>query len=101
MLKFFVSTASGSSEWIRRLWRTIFNVDVLGDPVSLIVYMGIVVAIGVAVCLIGVQNGLEKVTKIMMLAPRNYGGACDKQLYNARRSGRTFVPYLLCPISVL
>ena len=30
--------------------------------------MGIVVAIGVAVCLIGVQNGLEKVTKIMMLA---------------------------------
>ena len=40
----------------------------LHGKVSLIVYMGIVVAIGVAVCLIGVQNGLEKVTKIMMLA---------------------------------
>lgn len=40
----------------------------LHGKVSLIVYMGIVVAIGVAVCLIGVENGLEKVTKIMMLA---------------------------------
>ena len=69
MLKFFVSTASGEIVGMdTAAVENHFNVDVLGDPVSLIVYMGIVVAIGVAVCLIGVQNGLEKVTKIMMLA---------------------------------
>lgn len=68
-LKFFVSTASGEIVGMdTAAVENHFNVDVLGDPVSLIVYMGIVVAIGVAVCLIGVQNGLEKVTKIMMLA---------------------------------
>ena len=69
MLKFFVSTASGEIVGMdTAAVENHFNVDVLGDPVSLIVYMGIVVAIGVAVCLIGVQNGLEKVTKVMMLA---------------------------------
>lgn len=69
MLKFFVSTASGEIVGMdTAAVENHFNVDVLGGPVSLIVYMGIVVAIGVAVCLIGVQNGLEKVTKIMMLA---------------------------------
>lgn len=69
MLKFFVSTASGEIVGMdTAAVENHFNVDVLGDPVSLIAYMGIVVAIGVAVCLIGVQNGLEKVTKIMMLA---------------------------------
>lgn len=69
MLKFFVSTASGEIVGMdTAAVENHFNVDVLDDPVSLIVYMGIVVAIGVAVCLIGVQNGLEKVTKIMMLA---------------------------------
>lgn len=69
MLKFFVSTASG--ELIGMDTAAVenhFNVDVLGDPVSLIGYMGIVVVIGVLVCFIGVQNGLEKVTKVMMLA---------------------------------
>lgn len=69
MLKFFVSTASGEIVGMdTAAVENHFNVDVLGDPVSLIAYMGIVVAIGVAVCLIGVHNGLEKVTKIMMLA---------------------------------
>lgn len=69
MLKFFVSTASGELVGMdTAAVENHFNVDVLGDPVSLIGYMGIVVVIGVLVCLIGVQNGLEKVTKIMMLA---------------------------------
>ena len=69
MLKFFVSTASGEIVGMdTAAVENHFNVDVLGDPVSLIGYMGIVVVIGVLVCLIGVQNGLEKVTKVMMLA---------------------------------
>lgn len=69
MLKFFVSTASGEIVGMdTAAVENHFNVDVLGDPVSLIGYMGIVVVIGVLVCFIGVQNGLEKVTKVMMLA---------------------------------
>lgn len=69
MLKFFVSTASGELVGMdTAAVENHFNIDVLGDPVSLIVYMGIVVAIGVLVCFIGVQNGLEKVTKVMMIA---------------------------------
>lgn len=69
MLKFFVSTASGELVGMdTAAVENHFNVDILGDPVSLIGYMGIVVVIGVLVCLIGVQNGLEKVTKVMMLA---------------------------------
>ena len=69
MLKFFVSTASGELAGMdTAAVENHFNVDVLGDPVSLIGYMGIVVVIGVLVCLIGVQNGLEKVTKVMMIA---------------------------------
>ena len=69
MLKFFVSTASGELVGMdTAAVENHFNVDILGDPVSLIGYMGIVVVIGVLVCFIGVQNGLEKVTKMMMLA---------------------------------
>ncbi len=69
MLKFFVSTASGEIVGMdTAAVENHFNVDILGDPVSLIGYMGIVVVIGVLVCFIGVQNGLEKVTKVMMLA---------------------------------
>lgn len=69
MLKFFVSTASGELVGMdTAAVENHFNVDVLGNPVSLIGYMGIVVVIGVLVCFIGVQNGLEKVTKVMMLA---------------------------------
>lgn len=69
MLKFFVSTASGELVGMdTAAVENHFNVDILGDPVSLIGYMGIVVVIGVLVCFIGVQNGLEKVTKVMMLA---------------------------------
>lgn len=69
MLKFFVSTASGELVGMdTAAVENHFNVDILGDPVSLIGYMGIVVIIGILVCFIGVQNGLEKVTKVMMLA---------------------------------
>ena len=69
MLKFFVSTASGELAGMdTAAVENHFNIDVLGDPVSLIGYMGIVVVIGVLVCFIGVQNGLEKVTKVMMIA---------------------------------
>ena len=42
--------------------------NMLSDPVSLMIYTAIVAFLGFAVCGIGVQKGLEKVTKIMMVA---------------------------------
>ena len=39
-----------------------------GDAPMMILYMGIVIAAAVLVCSIGLKNGLERVTKVMMLA---------------------------------
>ena len=40
----------------------------LGDPATMTFWMIVVVALGIIVCAKGLQNGLEKVTKIMMIA---------------------------------
>lgn len=42
--------------------------DMLSEPVMLIVFVAIVVAIGFGICAVGLQKGLEKVTKVMMIA---------------------------------
>lgn len=42
--------------------------DLLADPVEMTVYMAVVVVAGFLVCSRGLQNGLEKITKVMMLA---------------------------------
>lgn len=44
-----------------------FN-DMLANPVELTVYMAIVVLVGFAVNSMGLQNGVEKLTKVMMVA---------------------------------
>lgn len=68
MLKYFVDTLSGkfvglSPEAIGEQ----FNV-MLSNPVSNVFYMVIIVLIGFGICAIGLQNGLEKITKVMMIA---------------------------------
>ncbi len=40
----------------------------LGEGVSVIIFMAILVAVGFFVCSIGLQNGLERITKVMMVA---------------------------------
>ena len=40
----------------------------LGDPKTIIIYLAIVVILGFGVCAIGLQKGLEKITKYMMIA---------------------------------
>lgn len=45
----------------------IFN-SMLADPTLLIGFMGVVVVLGVIVCARGLQKGLEKISKFMMLA---------------------------------
>ena len=68
MLHYFVDMARGSfvgknPEQVGEMFGAMMS-----DPVSLIVYMGIVVVFGFFVCSIGIQKGLERVTKFMMLA---------------------------------
>lgn len=68
MLQYFVKMVTGSfvgkdSAGVE----AVFN-SMMGDAKTMILYMGIVVVIGFGVCAIGLQKGLERVTKYMMLA---------------------------------
>lgn len=68
MVRYFVSTAAGdlSSLDVSGISQK-FN-QMLSDAPMMILYMGIVIAAAVLVCSIGLKNGLERVTKVMMLA---------------------------------
>ena len=68
MLRYFVDMATGkfsgaSVEEVGNMFGAMMS-----QPVSLIVYMGIVVVLGILVCSMGVQKGVEKITKVMMMA---------------------------------
>ncbi|MBR2489665.1 MAG: sodium-dependent transporter, partial [Clostridia bacterium] len=68
MLKYFVDTAAGKFVGLDTSGvKTAFS-DMLSNPVSLMVYMGIVVLSALVVCSFSLQNGLERITKYMMLA---------------------------------
>lgn len=67
MLQYFVKTATGAFVGKDAAGvETVFNEMMSNAPV-MILYMGIVVVIGFGVCAIGLQKGLEKITKFMML----------------------------------
>ncbi len=68
MLQYFVETASGQFTGLDAAGIEGMFVDMLADPETMIIYMGIVVVAGFAVISLGVQKGLERVTKWMMLA---------------------------------
>lgn len=68
MLQYFVSTATGKFSGLNPSQiGEAFN-SMLADPVTMIIYTGITIALGFFVCSLGVQNGLERITKYMMLA---------------------------------
>lgn len=67
MLQYFVSTASGKFVGADAAQVADIFVGMLADLVSMTVYMGIVVLLGFGVCSIGLKNGLERITKVMML----------------------------------
>ncbi|MBQ7776022.1 MAG: sodium-dependent transporter [Lachnospiraceae bacterium] len=68
MLQYFVKTAKGDFVGADAAKiESIFN-GMLADPITLTIYMVIVVIMGFCVCGIGLQNGLERITKVMMLA---------------------------------
>ncbi len=68
MLCYFVNTATGTFAGLDAMGvKDAYN-NMLSAPVEMSIYMLVVVAIGFLVCSIGVQKGLERITKWMMLA---------------------------------
>ena len=68
MLQYFVNTARGKFVGLDASGVVNAFGEMMSNPVSMTIYMGIVVVIGFAVCAIGLQGGLERITKVMMIA---------------------------------
>ena len=68
MVQYFVEMAKGSFVGKDATGVADAFSNMLADPVTLTIYMAIVVIIGFAVNSLGLQNGVEKLTKIMMVA---------------------------------
>ncbi|MGM9593157.1 MAG: sodium-dependent transporter [Candidatus Onthomonas sp.] len=68
MLHYFVDTAAGTFQGLDAAGVAGRFSEMLADPVSMVGYMLVVVIAGFAICSLGLQNGLERVTKFMMLA---------------------------------
>lgn len=68
MLKYFIDTAMGKFEGANAEAVGVIFGEMLSNPVSQILYMIAIVVLGFAINSIGLQNGLEKVTKVMMMA---------------------------------
>lgn len=68
MLRYFVSTATGTFEGMDvKQVETEFG-NMLSNGGEMVFYMALVVVVGILVCSFGVQKGLERVTKFMMIA---------------------------------
>lgn len=68
MFKYFIDMAKGDFVGLDSASVGEHFGQMLANPTSLTVYMIVVVVLGFAICAIGVQKGLERVTKFMMLA---------------------------------
>ena len=68
MLAFMVKSATGQLAGVTAEQSSqIFNA-LLASPGEMLVYMAIVVVLGVLICSLGLQKGVERITKIMMSA---------------------------------
>jgi len=68
MLRYFIDTASGKLSGVSGEQINGYFSQICGDPVSMLVYMAVVVVAGFFICSFSLQGGLERVTKYMMLA---------------------------------
>lgn len=68
MVRYFVSTAMGELSGLDSEGVSAQFGSMLSGAPMMILYMAIVIAAAVIVCSIGLKNGLERVTKVMMLA---------------------------------
>ncbi len=67
LIRYFIDTAKGDFVGVTKSQVEGIYSNMLGDPVSLIIYTFIVVIAGFAVCSFSLQKGLERITKYMML----------------------------------
>lgn len=68
LMRYFVDMATGKFVELDTVGVNNHYDAMLAEPISQVIYMTIVVIIGFTVCAAGLQNGLEKVTKVMMMA---------------------------------
>ncbi len=68
ILTYFVYSATGKFEGADQTAIAGIFDSLKQSPTEMMIYTGIVIVLGFLVCSIGVQKGLEKVTKVMMLA---------------------------------
>lgn len=68
MLRYFVSTAAGDFTGLDTAGVKSFYDGMLADPVTMIIYLAVIIAVGALVCSFSLQGGLEKITKVMMSA---------------------------------
>ncbi|MBO5376916.1 MAG: sodium-dependent transporter [Ruminiclostridium sp.] len=68
MLRYFVSTAAGDFTGLDTAGIKSYYDGMLADPVTMIIYLAVIIAVGALVCSFSLQGGLEKITKVMMSA---------------------------------
>ncbi len=68
MMQYFVDMAAGKFEGANTTRINEIYEEMLANPTRLTIFMIIVVIIGFGVCSFGVQKGVERITKIMMIA---------------------------------
>lgn len=68
MLRYFVSTAAGDFTGLDTAGIKSYYDGMLADPVAMIIYLAVIIAVGALVCSFSLQGGLEKITKVMMSA---------------------------------
>lgn len=68
MMQYFVKTATGRFEGLDTEAVNSEFGAMLVDPVWQTVFMAVAVIVGIMVCMLGVQKGLERVTKVLMVA---------------------------------
>ncbi len=68
MLRYFLAMANGSFEGLEVTEVGNYFNNMLGDGNSMVLFMLIVVIIGFLVCSFGLKDGLERITKFMMIA---------------------------------
>lgn len=68
MMYYFIKMASGDFEGADTAKVNLIYDEMLAEPWSMILFMGITVLLGFGACSMGLQKGIEKITKFMMLA---------------------------------
>lgn len=68
LLQYFVDTAAGAFAGLDAAGIKAAYEGMLTKPGTLLIYVAVTIALAVIVCSLGVQNGLERITKWMMLA---------------------------------